>query len=573
MHSHSESPQPFAPPPQERYDLNARRSTATTTVSDPHAEARTRRHSLNSRVSLPSAGALGGIVVTVILAGHEGTHPVFKTTITKTNTANRRGNTTVLNKRFGEFRHLYEKVCYLNLHGSSICFKVFRFILALALSLSMLFSWLMQVQSISKLKRRYENPIPSDSFRSKFAMLGGGLSADELHERAAGLQEWLAELLNRSIVENWGVPTQAAIADFVKAPRQTAEESANAATSLTSSPSLGEAQLLPPPPPFVEASPQGSASTDTSMSSLGRLSFFRNSCLAASAAEDRSLTPPKSSNIGAVATFEGIFYWRPSRGLLTQFLVRSDTDWRPARWRVVWLSSSKEEAVLLRFDDNDLSETSGCGASLSTDGSSGMVAGNESLRIPLRSVRLVEEVRGSRVEDEGEEDDGMDLSVSMRSAATIDASGSSGEGTATGSSGHSDDPNDSSHGAADTLDRNSIMPAFRSFSVSGSTPYVPKPALFEFALTLMDGKQIFMAATDAKEREEMIVFLQSTLLRMAYKGRHDDVDLVHAVHQERHQRASQASLPSASEAGRVYHRRSSSVDGRNRKVNSRHSRW
>lgn len=130
MHSHSESPQPFAPPPQERYDLNARRSRAANTVSDPHAEARTRRHSLNSRVSLPPAGALGGIVVTVILAGHEGTHPVFKTTITKTNTANRRGNTTVLNKRFGEFRHLYEKVCYLNLHESSICFKVFRFILA-----------------------------------------------------------------------------------------------------------------------------------------------------------------------------------------------------------------------------------------------------------------------------------------------------------------------------------------------------------------------------------------------------------------------------------------------------------
>lgn len=92
----------------------------------------------------------------------------------------------------------------------------------------------MEVQRVSKLKRCYENPFPPESFRSRLTSLFGGLSAEELNERAAGLQNWLAELLNRSKVENWDVPTQAAIDDFAKAPRQTTEDLADASTSSTS---------------------------------------------------------------------------------------------------------------------------------------------------------------------------------------------------------------------------------------------------------------------------------------------------------------------------------------------------
>ena len=427
----------------------------------------------------------------------------------------------------------------------------------------------MQVQSVNKLKRCYENPFPPDSIRSKFSWFGGGLSVEELSERAAGLQYWLAELLNRSKVEAWGQPTQAVIADFVKAPNQTAEELASAATSPTSLSSLEEPRLLPPPPPPpVEATLLGGASNDASTPTLGRLSLFRKSCLAA---DDRSLTPLKSTNSGVVVTFEGSYCWRPSRGLLKKFFTKSNNDWRPALWRVAWLSSSKEEAVLLRFDDSgDLSETNGNSASFSSD--SGVFTGNESLRIPLRSVRLVEEVHGSGADDEDGED-GMDLSVSTRSMAVVDASSSSGEGTATGSSGHSDDTINSAHGAEDTPERHSIMPAFRSISIARSAASLPKPALFEFVLTLTDGKHVYMAAADAKEREDMVLFLQSTLLRMAYKGRHDDVDLVNAVHQERHQRASQASLPSDFGAGRAFNLHSGSVDRGSRKSNAKYGGW
>ena len=381
----------------------------------------------------------------------------------------------------------------------------------------------MQVQSVSKLKRCYENPFPPDSIRHKLAKWSGGLSVEELNERAAGLQNWLTELLNRSKVEAWGQPTQAAITDFVKTPSQTAEELANAAamqreqpwlrTSSISFSSLGD---LPPSPPPAEGSLSRASETN--------------------AVDERSLMPPDLAENGTVLAFEGRFHWRPSRRLLTKFFTKSNSDWQPAMWQVVWLSSSKEEAVLLRFDDSgDISEANGNGASFSCAGGGGGVAtGNEFLKsasmvLSLRSVRLVEE---RNYEDDEDEDDGMDLSVSMNSAAAVDVSGSSGEGTATGSSGHSEDSIKSSHGAGGLLGRHSTICTFQKFSVSGVAAPLSRPSRFEFVLTLMDGNQIFMAAADAEEREEMVLFLQSTLLRMAYNGRYDDVDLVNAVHQQ-----------------------------------------
>jgi len=396
----------------------------------------------------------------------------------------------------------------------------------------------MQVQSVSKLMRRYENPFPPDSLRNILASLSGGLSAEELNERAAGLQNWFGELLNRSKVEAWGPATQAALSDFVKAPNQTAEELANAAAmyqraqpwlraSTTSLSSLGEVQPSPP----LEGSPQGAASHDPMSPAVERLSVFRSIALRMSKAE-RSLTPPNSADDGAMMAFEGRFYWRPSRHVLTHFFANNNSDWRLASWQVAWLSSSKEEAVLLRFDDDSRESTiqmNSEAASFSGDGGGGggFVTRDESLWmasmvLPLKSVRLVEEVRGSRVEDQ-EEDDGMDLSVSMRSmATTLDTPGSSGL-------------DESTHGAEDTINSRSSISRLQNLSVSGCVASTSKPSLFEFVLTLMDGKQVFMAATDAKEREEIILFLQSTLLRMAHYGRHDDVDLIHSVYQDRHQ--------------------------------------
>jgi len=89
-------------------------------LEGPQAVACTRRQSVKFRHILPSAGALGGIFVTVTLVIHEGAYPIFKTTVT-----NGGGSTTVLNKRFGEFRRLFVKVCYLIASDTSICSKVF----------------------------------------------------------------------------------------------------------------------------------------------------------------------------------------------------------------------------------------------------------------------------------------------------------------------------------------------------------------------------------------------------------------------------------------------------------------
>jgi len=130
MRKHSESPQPLS---REQHDSNARRSRTPTSVSDPRAAPHTRRHSVDSRGTKPSACTSGGIFVTVKLVGHEGAHPMFETTVTKTTTY-RRGSTTVLKKRFGEFRQLYEKVQYLAPSGTTICSKVFKHSLCLVLT-------------------------------------------------------------------------------------------------------------------------------------------------------------------------------------------------------------------------------------------------------------------------------------------------------------------------------------------------------------------------------------------------------------------------------------------------------
>ena len=89
-----------ASPREEAHHYNGLRSRAATVV-DTHAGTRNPRNILDHRDLLSSVKYR----VVVRWAKNDGAHHIFNTTVT-----DQRGNITILNRRFGDFRQLHEKV-------------------------------------------------------------------------------------------------------------------------------------------------------------------------------------------------------------------------------------------------------------------------------------------------------------------------------------------------------------------------------------------------------------------------------------------------------------------------------